>query len=701
MSSKSTTTAVPSSTMTYTFHIALPKPSSDTPNYLSPYQNKYLRYYNSLTSQRTVNNETTVVTNYYITLKNNQNFKQPSQIGSVISFGASPYDSIELFNIDPDVSYNKLKQTKTINAKKRNIIDHGWTKIEGTPKAVSISSPNDFSKADLITDSNNESYKCQAGIRIENSNWIGLGTQGIPISNTKGGEHGECAVIQFDPKEFTYKSKQAISFLDAKQGKPVNVPVNPELVQGSYYNVIISTLNSNTQNYTSSINSLVVQKPNAIIPKLTNDSYVKFKSLHIQNSSYESTFIKGSNIENVLTVQYTINFDKVTQYDIFNILVAISNAPDQTNSYVNKNTDYTFEDHNQNTAYSMMIDYCMLKKTACTDSNAKSNFCCLKYSSNNIPTILQRAALSKSTDSFILQKYNQVKDVYNSYPNPILEGKAVPSHPQAKDIYMNFCNKDNNWLLQDCQTFYSNMFHKNSNKLDLDVQTLLKEKCKTTNKNDGICSCFQDPSVYSNYATENQYPSMVTLSPYQCWYPKCFYSKLQEYNVYPCPSNTVCTANVYNNLKAGGNINNNQILTSQTVQCGTSIASKGSVPLKSTKGTTYYSTSVASPQASSVASPQASSSVASPQPQAVASPQPQASVASPSPSSVPSSNRQQTILIVVVISAVVLIISAIFLLRGSQKPTMPMMPMTGYIPTTGGIATGYTGGMPMAQMRRR
>ena len=111
-------------------------------------------------------------------------------------------------------------------------------------------------------------------------------------------------VIQFDTKEFKYKKQTSLSLGSGFQNE--NVPENPELVKGSYYNVIISTLNSNTQNYTSSINSLVVQKPNAIIPMLTNDSYEKFKSLHIQNTSYESTFIKGSNIENVLTIAYTI-----------------------------------------------------------------------------------------------------------------------------------------------------------------------------------------------------------------------------------------------------------------------------------------------------------------------------------------------------------------------------------------------------------
>jgi hypothetical protein len=280
-------------------------------------------------------------------------------------------------------------------------------------------------------------------------------------------------------------------------------------------------------------------------------------------------------------VSYSINMIKVSMLDLYHLLQVVSSYP-STKGVMNPTTGMSITLSNQNTSYTMLQDYCFFNKTLCNSS--VTNLCCMNFNTDNLPKILSEAAESTNVNSAFYKNYQNTTRT-NYQKKPIQSGLPVPTYTQASKIYNQFCS-GKNWNSTECKNYYlASYLNQASPKLDQSVIDLLQTKCATVKEGDDkdICGCFYQTKDIMQYGTDNKYPASIMKPPYQCWYPNCFYSDVQTFQAYPCPSETICTANVYNNLQAGGNISNNKFFESQTINCPSNKSSSNS-PVTTNKG---------------------------------------------------------------------------------------------------------------------
>ena len=317
-------------------------------------------------------------------------------------------------------------------------------------------------------------------------------------------------------------------------------------------------------------------------------------------------------------VSYSINMIKVSMLDLYHLLQVVSSYP-TTKAVMNPTTGMSVTLSNQNTSYTMLQDYCFFNKTLCNSS--VTNLCCMNFNTDNLPKILSEAAESTNVNSAFYKNYQNTTRT-NYQKKPIKSGLPVPTYTQASKIYNQFCS-GKNWNSTECKNYYlASYLNQASPKLDQSVIDLLQTKCATVKEGDDkdICGCFYPTKDIMQYGTDNKYPASIMKPPYQCWYPNCFYSDVQTFQAYPCPSETICTANVYNNLQAGGSISNNKFFESQTINCPSNKSSsnspvttnKGSVTTKKgskyTKGSSSKSSSDSDSKSSSDSDSKSSSS---------------------------------------------------------------------------------------------
>ena len=339
---------------------------------------------------------------------------------------------------------------------------------------------------------------------------------------------------------------------------------------------------SHPTNYTTYIkNKLLYNSPTLRIKKL---DFIQYLQKYDKNNAKKyDNFSKLSTFTYAITYTFT---EKTTEYDLYYLFSIMSNWP-STNATTNQQQGLSFLYENQNSAYDMIKEYCLLHKTDCTAKNV-SKFCCTSFK-ENMPLFLSKAVTSATTPSnkFVLNFEKNVttitgggaSQIYQTTPNVSSSNSIpIPSYPQGKDVYLNYCQFGNNWKGEDCKNFYNQMYKNETYgyNLDVDVQNLLFSKCQNPNdpldSNLSLCACFLSKTYYNDYVKKKEWPSsVITGSGKQvhCWYQPCFASGFWNTKASTCPSTIICEANIYNNLTAGGDISNNKINVNQILNCGT------------------------------------------------------------------------------------------------------------------------------------
>ena len=263
-------------------------------------------------------------------------------------------------------------------------------------------------------------------------------------------------------------------------------------------------------------------------------------------------------------------------------LYCVSNFP-KCNLQLNS-SGLSLDTSNQNNAYQITQDYCYNRKTECLSNSKNINICCtIKNPGSNdctgnlplagLPSILSYAAQNPNTNgqSDFVNNYN-ILEKWNDNNPPERNGCPIPSFPQGRLSYFNFCTKYNiqngkkvypNWLTQDCKNFYQNVYTAGG-EIDPCVSTFLTEQCANETvgdpKSKDVCGCYYPDSVYDNFKVKNNITDFENVNR-QCFYPDCFFSKNPRkiQSTANCPSIINCNATVINNLKAGGDIKNNKV----------------------------------------------------------------------------------------------------------------------------------------------
>ena len=269
------------------------------------------------------------------------------------------------------------------------------------------------------------------------------------------------------------------------------------------------------------------------------------------------------------SISYKVNMTTVNWVDLWGILQCCSLFP--VSSSTLNSSNLTVSNSNYNTAYKMMQDYCLQRKTECVSGTP--NICCNNFPTSSLPSILSSGAStayqSKDSSKYLWYDNYNTAMTFSTNSKPISSGVPVPSYSQGRMIYLNYCLNSKNWLTDDCQNFYENIYN-TGNKIDPSVSDYLTKVCAKQKVGDstssGVCGCYYPSSVYSNFRTDNNITDFEQ-SPKQCYYPYCF-SSTNPPNYNPkCPNITNCNATVINSLSAGGDIKNNKTIVNLVQNC--------------------------------------------------------------------------------------------------------------------------------------
>lgn len=332
-------------------------------------------------------------------------------------------------------------------------------------------------------------------------------------------------------------------------------------------------------NYNTSIKNTIIYQSSTL--PIKEIEFIQYAKKH-GNNNYDSFSNLG---EFTFKITYSFASDKTTEYDLYYLFSLMSLWP-KSNALYNQQQGVSFLLQNQDTAYELIRNYCMTNKKDCTVSN-QSKFCCTGFT-QTMPLFLSEAVLP-TTNTTLPNKYQKNYDsvvtvipgggasqIYNTLPLANQTNSIpIPSYPQGKDVYLEYCSTGNNWKNNDCQKFYQEMYFNSSpNSLDPDVLNLLYSKCKQPDdSNISLCSCFLPQQFYFDFAKKKGYPSTVVTgsgNQHHCWYQPCFSNGLWTQKSSSCPSNVICNANVENDLAAGGNISKNNITINQILNCSAS-----------------------------------------------------------------------------------------------------------------------------------
>jgi hypothetical protein len=299
------------------------------------------------------------------------------------------------------------------------------------------------------------------------------------------------------------------------------------------------------------------------------------------------------------SISYKVNMTSVNWVDLWGILQCCSNFPNPPSSARLNSNGLTVSIANYNTAYQMMYDYCLQRKTECVSGTP--NICCSNFPTSSLPSILSDGATAALTNKNSLYAwYNNYQLASSTYTGVTKGGAAakkigipVPSYSQGRLIYLNFCSNNSNWLSQDCKNFYQNIY--TSTNIDASVENYLTQKCATQKVGDSttsdVCGCYYPSSVYSQFKEKNQLTNVFQdTTPTQCYYPYCFNSSNPSLLKPDCPSITACISNVTNIEQAGGNIDNNKTYINVVQNCQNTTKNE-TTGKKSSTGSSYESSS--------------------------------------------------------------------------------------------------------------